>query len=63
MDMNFGQAYGLHIKEWRLLQRAIFIIGADDKISYAEYVPEIAQHPDYEAALAALAVLKETVGG
>ncbi len=51
LTMGFGDAYGLHIKEWRLLQRAIFIIDADDQIAYAEYVPEIAQHPDYDLAL------------
>ncbi|MFZ0547448.1 MAG: thiol peroxidase [Candidatus Promineifilaceae bacterium] len=54
MDMNFGDAYGTHIKEMRLDQRAIFIIDADDTIRYIEYLPEIARHPNYEAALAAL---------
>jgi thiol peroxidase len=57
--MNFGNAYGTHVKELRLEQRAIFIVDADDTIRYVEYVPEIAQHPDYEAALAAL---KEIAG-
>ena len=60
MDMNFGESYGLAIKEWRLLQRAIFVVGKDDKITYTEYVPEIASHPDYDAALSA--VLKATLG-
>ncbi|RMG96481.1 MAG: thiol peroxidase [Chloroflexi bacterium] len=54
MDMNFGLAYGTYIKEWRLEQRAIFVVDANDTIVYVEYVPEIAQHPDYEAALAAV---------
>jgi len=54
MDMAFGNAYGTTIKELRLDQRAMFIIDSDDKVRYAEYVPEIAQHPDYDAALAAL---------
>lgn len=54
MDMNFGNAYGTHIKEMRLDQRAIFIIDKDDVIRYIEYLPEIAAHPDYEAALKAL---------
>lgn len=57
--MSFGDAYGTHIKEVRVEQRSIFIIDADDTIRYVEYVPEIAQHPDYEAALAAL---KEVAG-
>lgn len=53
-NMSFGDAYGTHIKELRLEQRAIFIVGADDMVRYAEYVPEVAQHPDYEAVLATL---------
>ncbi len=53
-DMAFGNAYGTHVDELRIEQRAIFIIDADDVVRYVEYVPEIAQHPDYDAALAAL---------
>ena len=53
-NMSFGQAYGTLIKELRLEQRAIFIIDDNDNVRYVEYVPEIAQHPDYDAALAAL---------
>ena len=58
-DMSFGDAYGTHVKELRQEQRSVFIVDADDTIRYVEYVPEIAQHPDYDAALAAL---KEVVG-
>ncbi len=54
MDMNFGDAYGTHVKELRLEQRSIFVVDKDDTIRYVEYVPEIAQHPDYDAAIAAL---------
>ena len=50
-DASFGKNYGVLIKELRLLTRAIFIIGADDKIQYAEYVKEVASHPDYDKAL------------
>lgn len=53
-DANFGKAYGVLIKELRLLTRAIFIVGADDKIQYAEYVKEVTQHPNYDAALNSL---------
>ncbi|OGW80184.1 MAG: lipid hydroperoxide peroxidase [Omnitrophica bacterium RIFCSPLOWO2_12_FULL_44_17] len=56
-DASFGKAYGVLIKELRLLGRSIFIIGADDKIKYVEYVKEITQHPNYDAALKAV---KET---
>jgi thiol peroxidase len=58
-DMAFGSAYGTYIKEIRVEQRAVFIIDATDTIRYAEYVPQIGQHPNYDAALAAL---KEVVG-
>jgi thiol peroxidase len=57
--MSFGNAYGTHIKEIRAEQRAVFIVDANNTIRYAEYVPEISQHPDYDTALAAL---KEVVG-
>jgi thiol peroxidase len=35
-------------------QRSVFVVDADDTIRYAEYVPEIASHPDYEAVLETL---------
>ena len=53
-DASFGEAYGVLIKELRLLTRAIFIIGADDKVQYVEYVKEVTEHPDYDKALNAL---------
>jgi thiol peroxidase len=54
LDMNFGNAYGTHIKEIRLDQRAVFVIDGDDTIRYIEYVPELGRFPDFDAALAAL---------
>ena len=48
---SFGQAYGVLIKELRLLARAIFVVGSDDKIKYIEIVPEVTNHPNYDAAL------------
>ena len=53
-DMNFGDAYGTHIVENRWEQRSIFVVDSDDVVRYVEYVPEIAQHPDYEAVLTAV---------
>ena len=53
-DTSFGKAYGTLIKELRLLSRAIFVVGPDDKVQYVEYVPEVANHPNYDAALNAL---------
>jgi len=53
-DMNFANAYGVHIKELRLDSRSIFVVDGAGTIQYCEYVPEVAQEPDYEAALAAV---------
>jgi thiol peroxidase len=53
-DMNFGDAWGTHVKELRLEQRSVFVVDAGGVIRYAQYVPEIAQHPEYEEVLAAL---------
>lgn len=56
-DLSFGDAYGCHIKETRLLTRAVFVVDADGVVQYVEYVPKIGQHPDYDAAVAALDAL------
>jgi len=53
-ETSFGKAYGVVIKELRLLTRAIFIIDADQTVRYVEYVSEVTQHPDYDKALNAL---------
>jgi len=50
---QFGRAYGVLIKEWRLLQRAVFVLDGDGRLVYAEYVPDQMQEPDYAAALQA----------
>lgn len=53
-EASFGLAYGVLIKELRLLTRAIFVVDANNKVQYAEYVKEVTNHPNYEAALGAL---------
>ena len=53
-DASFGNAYGVLIKELRLLARSIFIIDKDNVVRYKEIVPEQSSHPDYDKALAAL---------
>jgi thiol peroxidase len=50
---DFGKKYGTLVPGLRILSRAVFVIGPDDKVKYAEYVPEIAEHPKYDAVLAA----------
>lgn len=53
-DLSFGQAYGVAIEELRLLARAIFVVDAEGNVTYVEYVSEATNHPDYDAAIAAV---------
>lgn len=52
---DFGRAYGVLIKEWRALQRSIFVIDGAGRLTYAEYVTDQGEEPDYDAAVAAAA--------
>lgn len=52
-DLSFGEAYGVAIKELRLLARAIFVVDSNDLVTYVEYVSEATNHPNYEAAIEA----------
>jgi thiol peroxidase len=52
-DGSFGSNYGTLIKELRIESRAIFVVDQNNKIRHAEYVKEVADHPNYEAALSA----------
>jgi thioredoxin-dependent peroxiredoxin len=51
-ERSFGTAYGVLIKELKLLSRSIFIVDAEDRITYVQHVPEITEEPDYAAVLA-----------
>jgi thiol peroxidase len=53
---SFGEHYGTLIEglPLSLLSRAVFVVDKDGKITYAQYVPEVASEPNYEAALAAI---------
>ncbi|CQR54962.1 thiol peroxidase [Paenibacillus sonchi] len=53
-DASFGLAYGVLIKEFRLDMRSIFVIDKNDTVAYVEYLAEMAEHPNYEAAVAAV---------
>jgi thiol peroxidase len=53
-DRNFGNSYGTLIEELKILSRAIFVLDKDGKVAHAEYVPEVASEPNYDAALSAL---------
>ena len=52
-DRTCGEACGLYIKELGLLARAVYVIDSKGVIQYEEIVSEIAQEPDYAAAIAA----------
>lgn len=52
-DEGFGRDYGVLLKEWRLLQRAVFVIDGGGTITHAEYVADQMTEPDYDAAVAA----------
>jgi thiol peroxidase len=51
-DASFGNAYGVLIKELRLLSRSIFVIDQSDIIRYIEVVPDIINQLNYDKALA-----------
>ena len=50
---SFGRDYGVLLQEWRLLQRAVFVVDGDGQIQHAEYVADQMAEPDYGAAIAA----------
>lgn len=51
-DVEFGTRYGTLIPALRIECRAVFVVDKNDVVRYAEYVPEIASHPNYDAILA-----------
>ncbi len=50
-DASFGTAYGVLVKELRLLARAVFVIDKSGTVRYLQLVPALGQEPDYEAVL------------
>lgn len=53
-DNNFGLAYGVYIKEFALDMRSIFVLDENNVIQYVEYLEEMTNHPNYDAAIAAV---------
>ncbi|XZE54497.1 thiol peroxidase [Planctomycetaceae bacterium SH139] len=53
-DHRFGEDYGLTIDELKLLSRAVIVLDADGKVAYYQQVPEVAEEPNYDEAIAAL---------
>ncbi len=50
-DRDFGEKYGVVMKENGLLARAVFVLDKNDNVTHVEYVKEVANQPDYEAVL------------
>lgn len=53
-NADFGEKYGVLIEELRLLARSIFVLDANNKVTYVEYVNEVTNHPNYNAAIEAV---------
>src|SRR5579884_2913897 len=56
-DGSFGAAYGTLIKDLRIMSRAIFVVDPQNTLRHVEYVKEVGDHPNYEAALSAAKAL------
>jgi thiol peroxidase len=54
MDRAFGTAWGVLIDELKILARAVFVLDSQGLVRYAQVVKEVAEEPDYDAALAAV---------
>src|SRR2546426_1768746 len=59
---SFGEAYGTLIKDLRIESRAIFVLDKENTIRHVEYVKEVADHPNYDAALAAAKAARACLG-
>ena len=57
-DASFGNAFGVLIKELRLLARAIFVVDEEGIVRYVQVVNELTNEPDYEAVLQAVKDVK-----
>jgi thiol peroxidase len=50
-DRAFALAYGVLVKELRLLSRSVFVVDGENTIRYVQHVQELTSEPDYAAAL------------
>lgn len=53
-DRKFGVDWGTLIEELKIMARAVFVLDADGKLVHVQYVPEVADEPDYDAAVNAV---------
>lgn len=56
-ERSFAGAFGTLIEELKILCRAVFVLDAEGKVTHVEYVGEVTNEPDYDAALAAVDAL------
>ncbi len=56
-DVDFGSKYGFLIEELRLLARGTVVIDKEGVVKFVEYVPEVTDEPNYNAALEAAKAL------
>jgi thiol peroxidase len=54
MDRSFGENWGMLIDELKILARGTFVLDSQGKVVYAEQVKEVAEEPNYDAAMSAL---------
>lgn len=53
LNADFGEKYGVLIKELRIFRRAIFVADRNDRLTYVEYLPELGHEPKYDQVLEA----------
>ena len=53
-NREFGENWGLYVKELGLLARSVFVVDKNGKVSYREIVPEMTDEPTYDAAIDAV---------
>jgi len=51
VDMKFADDYGVHDTDWRICQRAVFVVDKQNIIQYVEYVPDMGNEVNFDAAL------------
>lgn len=52
INAEFGEKYGVLIKDRRYFRRSVFIVGRDGKLTYVNYLPVLGQEPDYDEVIA-----------
>ena len=51
VDAEFGEKYGVLIKERRYLRRAVFIVDRQGRLTYVNYLPTLSTEPDYDEVI------------